>query len=163
MTDNAWRSVIAVLANDDTRRMLARLLLGESLHSVTAQLPAGRRRSITRALERSGLIDAETGALREQRFRELLDTAPVARRAGVERFLDGGRIHQYPAKAGERLELLRWVAVRALAADEVLDEPAMNERLAAFSDDTAVLRRYLVDHELVQRRADGSQYALVVD
>jgi len=101
MTGNAWRSVIAVLANDDTRRMLARLLLGESLHSVTAGLPAGRRRSIVRALERSGLIDAETGALRE--------------------------------------------------------------RLAAFSDDTAVLRRYLVDHGLAERRADGSQYALVAE
>ncbi|MBD7958842.1 DUF2087 domain-containing protein [Microbacterium sp. Sa4CUA7] len=29
-----------------------------------------------------------------------------------------------------------------------------------YSDDTAVLRRYLVDYHLVERRADGTEYAL---
>ncbi|WAB83592.1 DUF2087 domain-containing protein [Microcella daejeonensis] len=160
MTDE-WRSVIAVLANDEGRRMLARLILGESLDSATAELPVGRREKVVRSLERSGLLDADSGALREQRFRELLEAAPAPRATGVDRYLDGERIRQWPARPADRLALLRWVATRALAAGELVDERTMNERLARISDDTALLRRYLVDHGLVERRADGSQYALV--
>jgi hypothetical protein len=52
------------------------------------------------------------------------------------------------------------VAGQALAPHEVVDERGMNERLAAFSDDTAVLRRYLVDIGIIERRRDGSEYAL---
>ncbi|WAB81429.1 DUF2087 domain-containing protein [Microcella daejeonensis] len=162
MTDE-WRSVIAVLANDEGRRMLARLILGESLDSATAELSVGRREKVVRSLERSGLLDDHSGALREQRFRELLEAAPAPRATGVERYLDGERIRQWPARPADRLALLRWVATRALAAGEVVDERTMNERLARVSDDTALLRRYLVDHGLVERRADGSQYALVAD
>lgn len=156
-----WRSVIAVLANDEGRRMLARLILGASLDSATAELPVGRREKVVRSLERSGLLDPGSGALREQRFRELLEAAPAPRATGVERFLDGERIRQWPARPADRLALLRWVATRALSAGEIVDEQAVNERLARFSDDTTLLRRHLVDHGLVERRSDGSEYALV--
>ena len=143
--------------------MLARLILGASLDAATAELPAGRRAKVVRSLERSGLLDLDSGALREQRFRELLEEQPAPRATGVDRFLDGERIRQWPARPDDRLALMRWVASRALAVGEVVDERAMNERLARFSDDTAVLRRYLVDHGLVERRVDGSEYAVVSD
>lgn len=82
----------------------------------------------------------------------------------ITRFLDGtGRIDRYPAAAGERRELLRWVVERALGIDEVLAEAEVNERLAPYAPaaDVAVLRRHLVDHELLERTASGSQYARI--
>lgn len=44
---------------------------------------------------------------------------------------------------------------------ETLAEHDVNGRLLPYSEDVAVLRRYLVDASLLERRVDGSQYALV--
>lgn len=90
---------------------------------------------------------------------------PRGRADDITRFLDrDGRIDRYPLRAAERRELLVWVATRALPLDEVLDERAVNTRLEPYAPggDVAVLRRYLVDHELVERTASGSQYARIV-
>lgn len=84
----------------------------------------------------------------------------------IARFLDAaGRIDRYPAAHGERRDLLRWVAERAIGADEVLAEDEVNERLLPYAPDgdVAVLRRHLVDHELLERTPSGSQYARVAD
>lgn len=56
--------------------------------------------------------------------------------------------------------LLQWVAVRVLAPGETVSEAVLNGRLRVLADDTALLRRYLVDAGLVERRQDGSEYAL---
>lgn len=84
----------------------------------------------------------------------------------IARFLDAaGRIDRYPAAHGERRDLLRWVAERTIGADEVLAEDEVNERLLPYAPDgdVAVLRRHLVDHELLERTPSGSQYARVAD
>jgi hypothetical protein len=40
-----------------------------------------------------------------------------------------------------------------------MSEQETNERLAAFTDDVAALRRFLVDGGLLERTPSGSEYA----
>lgn len=89
---------------------------------------------------------------------------PRAAADDITRFLDSdGRIDRYPLRDADRRALLTWVAVRAVPEDAVVDEPALNALLAPYAPagDVAVLRRYLVDHELLERTRSGSQYARV--
>ncbi len=157
---NGWRPLIAILANPETRRVAAEVMLGSSLASATEGLSPSRRRRVTEAVTQSGLVDAETQALAPDVFREILASATVPRREGIERFTDGKRIRQYPANLHERGELLAWVARAVFSEGEVVTEREANSRLLPYSEDVAVLRRYLVDYQLVERRSDGSRYAL---
>ncbi|MFT3798944.1 DUF2087 domain-containing protein [Microbacterium sp.] len=148
-----WRGVVAALLNDDVRAVLAE----------TAAPPTARRRE--RALERL----QELGVVRREHdavvfdpavVRGLLATGPQP--TGPERFLDrDGRIDRYPSGAGDRRTLLAWIAARAFAPDDVLTEAEVGERLERYAPggDVAVLRRYLVDHGLLERTRSGSQYA----
>lgn len=108
----------------------------------------------------SGLVQADTHDFAPDVFRRILDSVPVPTREGIERFVDGKRIRQYPANLEERGELLAWVARSAFRTGEVLTESEVNSRLLPYSGDVAVLRRYLVDYQLVERRSDGTEYAL---
>ena len=118
--------MFAVLANPESRRVAAEMMLGASLTDTTAGLSPSRRRRVTDALVQSGLVDAETGRFLPDVFGATLAATAAPRREGVE----------------------------------VLTEREVNERLLAHSDDVAVLRRYLVDYRLVERRSDGTEYAL---
>lgn len=98
--------------------------------------------------------------------REWVRSAPRPRRDAddITRFLDAaGRIDRYPLRAEDRRALLAWVTARALPADTLLDEARVNALLEPFAPggDVAVLRRYLVDHELVERTRSGSEYLRV--
>ncbi|RZT62349.1 hypothetical protein EV140_0871 [Microcella alkaliphila] len=159
---SAWRPLLAALARPHSREAAARLMLGATLDEAVAPVPATKRERVVETLHAAGLVDPSTGRFDESLAPRILAANRVAAREGVDRFLVDGRIAQYPANPDARRELLTEVARRAIRPDEVLDEPAINERLAAFSDDVAVLRRYLVNHELLERRADGSEYARVV-
>lgn len=90
--------------------------------------------------------------------------APKARggRDDVTRFLDTeGRIERYPVRMSERRALLGYIAERALPRGVVVDEEGINARLLPYAPggDVAVLRRYLVDHALMERTPTGSEYA----
>ncbi|GAA4155281.1 DUF2087 domain-containing protein [Gryllotalpicola daejeonensis] len=155
-----WRRVVAALANPDMRLTWARLVCGAGETDATAGLSPARRRRVLDGLRGAGLID-EASAPRSAVFAEVLAAAPVAPQpTGPERFLRGGRIDRYPASQTERGELLALIAGRAFRSGEVLDEREVNERLASFHDDVAVLRRYLVDFGLLVRTRSGSSYAL---
>lgn len=155
-----WRPLIAILANPETRRVASRVMLGDALESATEGLSPSRRRRVTEALVRSGLVDADTRLFAPDVFRTVLDSASVPQRDGIERFVDGTRIRQYPANLDVRGELLAWVARSVLETDEVLTERELNSRLLPHSEDVAVLRRYLVDYQLIERRSDGTEYSL---
>lgn len=159
-TSESWRPVIAALANPNLQPVLGRMLLGENLESALAGIAPSQQSRLRVALTRSGLIASESSDAQLNRavFAELLARAAEPKKEGVHRFLDGDRIAQYPANLTERAHLLAWVAERALGADEVVDESTINSRLERFSEDTAVLRRYLVDFGLLERRRDGSEY-----
>ena len=157
-TGPVWRPVAAALADPGIRAVWARLVLGASVDDAVAPLPPAKRARALASLRAAGLVD-DDGAVTDV-FRRLLRSGPVrAPRTGVDRFLRGGRIDTYPASRAERRELLAWVVERAVAPGEELDEKALGTRLAAFHDDVAVLRRYLVDAELLERTRDGALYA----
>lgn len=154
-----WRGLAAALLNPDLRAVLAEAI---GAHDLT---PARRERATARLVEIGLLRDSATGPEFDEGFvRALLAEQPKPRPTGPQRFLDGnGRIDRYPVQDGDRLELLRWVAAGAFTAGDVLTERETNERLERFSDDTAVLRRNLVDAEILERTRSGSEYALADD
>jgi hypothetical protein len=153
-----WKPLIAVFANPETRRVAAMLLLGETLEQSTANLSPSKRRRVIDALRGSGLVADDD--VDPEVFRRLLEATATPKREGIDRFLDGKRISQYPADLTTRAQLLAWVARDALAPGETLTEREVNERLLPYAEDVAVLRRHLVDLAFVERRPDGAEYAL---
>lgn len=153
-----WRGVVAALLNPDLRAALGEL-------SADVRLTDARRQRALRRLAELQLVEVDRNG--QARFTDAALKALLAedarpRPTGPERFLDAdGPIDRYPVRAAERRELLIWIAEHALRAGEVLDERALNERLARYADDVAALRRYLVDNDIVERTRSGSQYALV--
>lgn len=87
-------------------------------------------------------------------------TSEAASAGRLDRWLVDGRIAVYPRRAADRRALLQHVVAEAIGRDEGLDEPEVNDRLRGFTDDTATLRRYLVDHGLLVRSRDGAVYYL---
>jgi hypothetical protein len=155
-----WRPLVAALANEDLRRVWARMVLGADEADAVAGLSPSRARRVRDGLRNAGLVGAD-GRVGADAFRAALAAAPApVRPTGVERYLREGRIDRYPASQSERRDLLALIASRAFRTGEVLTEAEVNERLAAFHDDVAVLRRYLVDFELLVRTRSGSSYAL---
>lgn len=156
-----WRPVIVALANDDARTVFARLVADGGGDPFIGVSPS-RRGHVRRQLEAAGIIGEVDGAvvLRPEVFADVLRQGGMARPSGVQRFLRDGRIVQYPSRASDRLELLTWIAAQTLRPGEVVTERVITERLAAYADDSASLRRYLVDSGLVERTSTGSEYAL---
>lgn len=152
-----WRGVIAALLNPDLRAVVAEAM-------AAPPLTAARRERAVARLSELGLVreTAEGLSFDDTVLRGILAETPVVKATGPTRFLDGaGRIDRYPVQDGDRRELLAWIADQAFQRGEVLSEKQTNERLTRFTDDVAVLRRYLVDVELLERTRSGSEYALV--
>ncbi len=161
MTDPAepldWRSVLALLANADTRSALAELSAPVSLTTRSRQLALAK-------LAAAGLVESDPDGhprVAEARLRATLrDSAPPSL-TGPERFLSrDGRLADYPARAADRTALLELIVMRVVSAGESLPERELGERLARYTDDVATLRRYLVDAGLLSRLGDGSGYRL---
>jgi hypothetical protein len=68
-------------------------------------------------------------------------------------FVRGGRLQQIPARRKKRLVVLRWLADHFRPAERYT-EAQVNEILLRYHEDSASLRRLMVDEELMQRR-DG--------
>lgn len=148
-----WRSVIALLANADTRRALAQAIL--------ATEPASASPRAVGRLTQAGLLEAD-GRVDEAALRALLREGARPAAQGVERFLTpAGRLMGLPSKPGERLELLRLLASRVLRPGEVIGEKELNQRLSQFDADVATLRRLMIEAELLERTPTGAEYALV--
>ena len=161
-SSNDWRSIIAALANETTRRVFAQIVLGTAPGEATSNLSPSRRTHVLGALQKAGILD-ERLELNRARFADVLAAgAPEPRPTGVDRYLDqNGRVVTYPSRSEVRAELLRLLGERAFAAGEVVDEREVNARLSAYADDVALLRRHLVDHGILERTRSGSAYALV--
>lgn len=73
----------------------------------------------------------------------------------LSRHLDAdGRLIVMPRKRANRLVVLRHMA-QQIEPGVDHEETAVNARLRPFSDDVAMLRRYLVDDGLLLRRPPG--------
>lgn len=151
-----WRGVIALLANPDTRRALARVVS----QTEPAATEKEYRRGLARLIE-AGLVTAD-GGVDEAELRVLLQESARPRATGIERFLTpSGRLLGLPSRPSERLELLALIAGRVLRPGEVVPEKELNARLATFDDDVATLRRLMVEAEVLERTPTGTEYALV--
>jgi predicted transcriptional regulator len=110
----------------------------------------------------------EEGALAGMAHRILKDeTLPaVAADAELDAFdrkvlrtyLDAeGRIKAFPVQRKKDLAILRHV-VKAFEPDRRYTEKEVNATLRRFSDDTARLRRYLVEFGFMERQGGGGEY-----
>jgi predicted transcriptional regulator len=107
----------------------------------------------------------------EQMARRLLadDTLPAVaegidldaydRRVVDNYALPDGRLKQIPTKRKKFEAILRYV-VRAFEPGERYTEKEVNEILGQFNEDTAILRRGLVDYQMMDREPDGTAYWL---
>lgn len=68
-----------------------------------------------------------------------------------------GSIKQLPSEPG-KLQIILDYLLNAFNPGEVYTEKEVNEIIRRFHLDTAGLRRDLVDHGMLQRKSDGSQY-----
>jgi hypothetical protein len=159
------RRVAAALANADTRRAYAEIVLGESLDTVAIGLSPTRRKRVLSALLDTGLAEMDGDAIvaGTSVFAELLAQHPEPKVAqGVDRFLlPNGMVDRFPANSDERRDLLQWIADRTVKSGEVLTEKQVNERLGAFSSDFALLRRDMVDFGILERSPSGSSYSRI--
>ena len=158
-----WRRVVAALANNDARTAYAQIVLGAKLPDAVAELNARRRDRAIAALLESGLV--ERNAANELEASGAIFSGLLAQQSrrqaqtGLARFMRLGRIDRYPANMAERRELLAWIVREAIKPGEHLTEKQVNERLLSYTDDVVVLRRYLIDFELLERTPSGSSYS----
>ncbi|NRD76660.1 DUF2087 domain-containing protein [Bacillus sp. BRMEA1] len=70
------------------------------------------------------------------------------------------RLKKFPPKEKQRLIILREIA-KSLDRERTYDENEFNQILKAIYDDYVMIRRYLIEYGLVDRKADGSHYWLM--
>ncbi len=78
--------------------------------------------------------------------------------AVLRSFVRNGRLTAMPANQTKRLVLLRWLRDECFPDDRAYEEPEVNRRLAAYWDDFAAVRRYMVDSGLLTRLDSGREY-----
>ncbi|MEM8903233.1 MAG: DUF2087 domain-containing protein [Actinomycetota bacterium] len=160
--------LVRLLAEPDRRRVVAALVLGAAdLDAVVDATGLDRRAAVDAVwrLRDAGLVidDGEGGIwLIEEAFaRAAKASAPPADQVddGVDRslraFVRDGRITSIPAGRTKRLALLDLLA-QEFAPGERYPERTVNAILGRWHDDTATLRRYLVDEDLLSR--EGGVY-----
>lgn len=151
-----WRQVFGALANEETRRYYAQRVLG-----IESDLKPDRAAKARTSLAGAGLVDGQDEVDSGIFARLLAAGAAKPPKQGVERFLDdSGRIERYPKNQAERIQVLRMVAGKTMAHGQLLNEADLTQKLAEFTDDPVLLRRYLVDHGMLLRQPDGSVYRL---
>ena len=164
MTDPA--TLIGLLADEDRLRVFAAIALGARTVDEIAQRTGFDETEVRAALPRlvgSGLVAQGDGlhvpleALRAaarrrpERDRGAADATPDEQRV-LRNFVVDGRLVRLPARHAQKQVVLGYVA-RRFDESRNYEEREVNELLRGFHDDTASLRRYLVDEGLLEREA----------
>jgi hypothetical protein len=158
MSDDEVKTVLGLLCQEDTLRVLSALALGMGVEQAGLDRE-GTRRALDR-LERGRLAIREDDGrwrVRRERFRELLHAmaspaAPLPPEEQVLRtFFVDGRLRAIPTRREKRLLVLNHI-VRVFEPGVRYPEKDVNVALRAFHDDHAALRRYLVDEDLLSRK-----------
>jgi hypothetical protein len=163
------RELVGLLADDDRRRVFAALVLGASNTDAVRRAAGLDARAAGRALQR--LVDAGLVLRGDDGDVHLLGEAfALAARAEAEReprpvehgdepadvarvlraFVRDGRLVSIPAVHAKRLLVLDWL-VQRFEPGRRYSEQMVNLILAQVHPDTAALRRYLVDEDLLSR------------
>lgn len=89
---------------------------------------------------------------------DVTEEKPEDARKVLKNFLNAdGSLKQLPPMGNKLLIVLHFI-VDAFTFDTDYTEKEVNTILRRFHVDTAALRRYLVDHELMARESDGTRY-----
>ncbi|MFJ8443832.1 DUF2087 domain-containing protein [Kitasatospora griseola] len=73
-------------------------------------------------------------------------------------FFTDGRLTSVPRKPARRTALLDHLAQSLFEPDRSYSEREVNEALLTVHSDTSMLRRYLIEAQLLTRTRDGSSY-----
>lgn len=112
------------------------------------------------SLHTDALKDMSQRLLHDEQIRQLSESASsdAYDRKVLSSFLDGvGRIKTFPAQDKKLLVILRHV-VKAFAPGQRYPEKQVNEILLRFNEDTAFLRRSLIEYRLMGREGGGGEY-----
>jgi len=165
--------IVGHLAHPDRRRVLAALILGASTAEDVKAMTGLGTRSVVTALTRlvdsdlvlhddggrywlveesfrQAVIDAQAAPPPEQHSDASADTARVLRA-----FVRDGRLKSIPAQRSKRLVILDMLA-QGFEPGERYSERKVNAILRKWHDDTAALRRYMVDEGILDR--DAGEY-----
>ncbi|MGD9484737.1 DUF2087 domain-containing protein [Streptomyces sp. TRM70308] len=169
-------ALVGLLAEPVRLRVFSAVALGATSLAEAGRAAgagAGEVATAVRRLERGGLLTCADGHLRArpERFTEAARAASTRRaeppeshgtgdpaaEALLRTFVRDGRLLRLPAQFDRRRTLLRHLAARTFAPDEAYDEPAVNDRLRAWTEhsgtDHVTVRRHLVDHGFLTRDA----------
>lgn len=162
-------AIVGLLADEDRRGVFAAVALGAATADAVASasgLTGDRARRALARLVHGGLVvsgdgglaidgDAFHRAARVARARprsDEHDAEPIERRKVLMAFVHDGRITSLPSAHAKRLVVLDWLA-QSFEPGVHYSEQQVNDIIAARHPDTAALRRYLVDEELLDRAA----------
>jgi hypothetical protein len=164
MTDPA--TLVGLLADEHRLRVFAAVALGGRTVAEVAEHSGLDETEVQGALPRlvgAGLVAQEDGlhvpldALRAaarrrpERDRGAADATPDEQRI-LRNFVVDGRLVRLPARHAQKQVVLGYVA-RRFEESRDYEEREVNELLRGFHDDTASLRRYLVDEGMLEREA----------
>ena len=162
------RALVGLLADDDRRRVFAALVLGATTAAdvaAAAVLDAKRTGKALARLVSGGAVTLVDGRYEVvvARFGDVAREGAVAAKGPVDagdeakkllrNYVKGGRLLTIPTARAKRLVVLDWLASR-FEPGTVYAERDVNTELLAVHDDSAALRRYLVDEGFFERR-DG--------
>ena len=162
-----------LLAEEARLRAFAAVVLGATTVDAVQDATGLDRREVVAALERlagGGVIDRDRhGGMRAtaRPFKEAARAAAEARpeeqvvhpsgspeaTAALRAFIRDGRLTQIPMNRTKRLYVLDFLSV-LFEPGRTYHEAMVNKMLSAWHEDTAALRRYLVDEGFLERR-DG--------
>ena len=162
--------IVGHLAHPDRRRVLAALILGASTADDLKRATGLGTRAVVTSLAR--LVDSDLVLhdhdgnywLVEDAFRvAVIDAQPAAPPADIEgvpadsarvlrAFVRDGRLVSIPAQHAKRLVVLDLLA-QEFEPGQRYPERQVNRMLRKWHDDTAALRRYLVDDGFLDREA----------
>ena len=157
--------IVGHLAHPDRRRVLAALILSASTADDVKRATGLGTRAVMTSLTR--LVDSDEGGrywVVEEAFRQAVIDAQAApapdEHEGVSAntsrvlraFVREGRLVSIPAPRSKRLVVLDLI-VQDFGLGQRYSERKVNAMLRKWHDDTAALRRYLVDEGLLDREA----------
>lgn len=166
-------AIVGLLADDDRRTALAALELGATtLDEVVARAvtltPARAAKALGRLAEGGLVIDVDgslivLAAAFQRAAREALARPPSTEhedqsgevRRVLSVFVVDGRLTSIPTARAKRMIVLDWLA-QEFEPGRRYSEAMVNLVLGKRHPDTAALRRYLVDEDLLSR--EGGQY-----
>lgn len=160
----------ALLAEPERRRVVAALVLGDlELEGICRTAGLTKREGVD-ALARlvsGGLVESGSDGsyvLLEEAFKMAAREAAPSTPAGqhpdepedhqrvLDRAIVDGRLVKLPSKRAKRLVVLDYLA-QQFEPGERYGERQVNSMLRTFNDDTATLRRYLVDEGFLDRES----------